>query len=235
MIERVQRSVVANGPPASSRARALFLAMLAVQPVLLLVPLVPWAFLVRPLPILVLAAHVARSVPLRRAWPMAVGLAFGGAGDVAMTLRRSLGETALLAGIGLFFVGHVAYGVTFFRERAPRPARAWWAAAFVALALGAASLLLPRLGALAAPVGGYAVALTAMTALAALRGSPRPTVLAGAALFFLSDVIIGARMATPATPTALLALVLPTYYLGQYWIADGWVRDARAVEDASAA
>jgi uncharacterized membrane protein YhhN len=158
---------------------------------------------------------------------VALGLALGGCGDVAMHLRRGSGPSApLLAGIGLFLLGHVCYSIAFFRERAFRPRRALGAALFVAAAMAACSLLLPRLGPLAVPVAVYAVAITAMTALAALRRSPRPTVLAGAALFFASDVIIGARLATPAVPTALLVLILPLYYLGQYWIAVGWARDA---------
>lgn len=154
---------------APSSPRVSFLAALAVQPVLFLLPAIPWAFVVRPIPMLVLAAHVARSVPLRRSWPVAVGLALGGAGDVAMHLRKGLGTPALLAGIGLFFFGHVGYCLAFLRERAAAPTRVPGAAAFVVAALGAASWLLPRLGELAIPVGAYAVILTAMTALAALR------------------------------------------------------------------
>lgn len=226
-------SSASPSPSITARAPlAPFLAALAAQSVLLLAPLVPFAFFVRPLPVLVLAAHVARRAPLQRAWPVALGLAFGGAGDVAMTLRKSMGEAALLAGIGLFFAGHLGYGLAFFRERAPRPGRALWALVFVAAALGAAGLLLPRLGSLAVPVGAYAVVLTAMTALAALRGAASPMVLRGAAMFFVSDVIIGVRLATPAVPTALLALVLPTYYVGQYWIAVGFARDAGEQERA---
>ena len=74
-----------------------------------------------------------------------------------------------------------------------------------------------------------------MTALAALRRSPRKVVLAGAGLFFFSDVLIGVRLATPAVPMAVLAPILPAYYLGQYLIAAGWVKDALADDSLAAA
>jgi uncharacterized membrane protein YhhN len=162
---------------------------------------------------------------VRRSWLLTLGLAFGGAGDVAMFLRQRF-PAALLVGMALFFVGHCCYAAAFFRERAFRLGRALGAGAFVAFALVASLLLLPRLGVLAAPVAVYAASLTAMTALAALRRSPRPMVFAGAALFFFSDVLIGARLAAVGVPTPMLILILPLYYLGQYWIAEGWVRDA---------
>jgi len=202
-------------------------AAFVVQPLLFVLPAVPWAIVLRPLPLLVLAAEVARRVPLGRAWPVALGLALGGAGDAAMTLRHGAASSApLLAGMGLFSLGHVGYAIAFFRERAYRPGRAAGAGLFAALALAACALLLPRLGPLAAPVAAYAVAITAMTALAVLRRAPGWTVIAGAALFFVSDLIIAARLATPSVPVPVLALVLPTYYLGQCWIALGWARDA---------
>jgi len=211
---------------------AWFVGGLVVQPVLLLLHAVPWVILVRPLPLLALAAHVARLVRLRRSWPVVLGLVLGGFGDAAMTLRHGpVSSAPLLAGIVLFFLGHASYSVAFFRERGARREGVLGAAFFVVVAHGAAALLLPRLGALALPVAAYAAALTAMTALASLRRSPRRTVLAGAALFFVSDVLIAARLATPAVPFALLVLVLPTYYFGQYLIAAGWTRDALAEPD----
>jgi uncharacterized membrane protein YhhN len=207
--------------------RAALIGALAAQLLLAVLPALPFAILIRPLPLLVLAARVVRAVPWERSWPVALGLTLGACGDVAMHFRRgSVASAPLLAGIGLFFLGHVGYSIAFFRERLFRPRRAVGAGLFVVAATVACSLLLPRLGALAIPVAAYAAAITLMTALAALRRSPRPTVVAGAALFFASDVIIGARLATPAVPKALLVLILPLYYLGQYWIAVGWARDA---------
>jgi uncharacterized membrane protein YhhN len=204
-----------------------YLASIALQAALIVLPPIPWAIVVKPLPLLVLAAYVAYAVPLRRSWPLVLGLSLGGCGDIAMHLRhRFTSSTPLLAGMGFFFLGHVCYSVAFFRERAFRRARAFGALVLAAFALAIFFLLLPHLGRLAVPIGVYAASLTAMTALAALRRSPRPTVLVGAALFFFSDVLIGARLARAAVPRGVLALILPTYYLGQYWIAQGWARDA---------
>lgn len=211
--------------------RVALVAAFAVQALLFVLPRVPWAIVIRPLPLLVLAAGVARVVPLRRSWPVALGLGLGGAGDAAMTLRHGVGSSApLLAGIGLFLLGHVCYSVAFFREREVRPRRALLAGAVVVAAIAAGAVLLPHLGPLAAPVAAYTVGITVMTALAALRRSSRWTVFAGAALFLVSDLIIAARLATPAVPIPILALILPAYYLGQYWIAHGWARDAAAAE-----
>jgi uncharacterized membrane protein YhhN len=222
------------GPTGGRRAlHASLVAALASQALLFLLPLLPWAVVLRPLPLLVLAAWVARAVPLRRSWPVALGLALGGAGDVAMTLRHGSASSApLLAGMFLFAFGHAGYCIAFFRERALRPRRALGAALFAGLALAASALLLPHLGPLAAPAGAYALALTTMTALAVLRRSPRSTVLVGAGLFFASDLLIAARLAMPAVPLPVVALILPTYYLGQYAIAVGWARDAAATSEA---
>jgi uncharacterized membrane protein YhhN len=222
-----------EAPLASPHAPALagfgipFVGALVAQALLRWLHEIPWIIAIRPLPAFALALGVARVVPLRRSWLLLFGLILGGAGDAAMALRqRSISNLPLFVAMGLFFAGHVGYAVTFFRERAYRPGRVVWAGSLVVVALGAAWILLPRLGSLAGPVAIYATSLTVMAALAALRGSPRPTVSVGATLFFVSDALIGARLAGAPVPGAVIVLGLLAYYLGQYWIARGWARDA---------
>jgi uncharacterized membrane protein YhhN len=216
------------------RALAAFLGALLVQVVLVKLPALPWAILVRPLPLLVLAVQVAREVPPGRAWPVVLGLALGGCGDAAMTLRHHAATQApLLVAMGLFLAGHVAYVTAFASDRPFQRRRLPAVSVFVSCAVVATLLLFPRLGELGPPVVAYAAVLIAMTALAALRRSDGPggwRVAAGAALFFVSDLVIGARLATPAVPVPILALILPSYYLGQYWIARGFIRDTAACQ-----
>ncbi|WP_395658549.1 lysoplasmalogenase [Nocardioides sp.] len=151
--------------------------------------------------------------------------AFSWGGDVALLGE---GRGSFLAGLGSFFGAHVAY-VSAFRARSGSPlagtrGRRRWLAAGGAAAAGMGLAAAREDRALAAPVTAYALALTLMaTAAAAVdddRG--RDLTLAGAALFLLSDTLLGARkfLLHDGAP-ALEAAVMATYTAGQWCIAAG--------------
>ena len=76
----------------------------------------------------------------------------------------------------------------------------------------------------AVPVLIYSGAITVMTVSTILAGFSRPFVWIGAMLFMISDSLIAAgRFRTPV-PLAVY-LIWPTYYLGQYGIAIGFLRE----------
>ena len=87
--------------------------------------------------------------------------------------------------------------------------------------------LWPGLGGLKVPALVYAAAITAMTVSAILAGFSRPFVWIGALLFLTSDSLIAAG-AFRLSWFKGLALVWPTYYLGQYGIAIGFLREKAA-------
>jgi uncharacterized membrane protein YhhN len=128
----------------------------------------------------------------------------------------------------VFLLAHVTYVLLFVRCW-PRPLRPTVGQLILAsLVLGYSLLvtiwLAPALGRLAAPAMFYAVAITAMTLSAILAGFSRPVVWVGAILFMISDSLIAAaRFKTGWSPAVYL--IWPTYYLGQYGIAIGFLRE----------
>ena len=156
---------------------------------------------------------------------LAAALALSSAGDVFLALdpRRYFGH-ALTA----FLLAHLAYILLFARSW-PRPLRASGRQLILTALVLIGSLLLtgwlaPGLGPSTVPVMVYAGAITAMTVSAILAGFSRPYVLIGALLFMISDSLIAAaRFKTGWTPAVYL--VWPTYYLGQYGISVGYLRE----------
>lgn len=152
-------------------------------------------------------------------WTITLGLALGALGDFCLT-RRS--ETAFLAGMAAFAGGHLAYALWMFTP--DHAARVLWALPMVALALSTEFWLLPRTGALKAPVRGYVWIITAMAAAAmTLPGALWPAML-GAGLFVVSDLLLSLRLFVAQdkpTQRRLSRLLWPAYWLGQAQILLG--------------
>jgi uncharacterized membrane protein YhhN len=158
------------------------------------------------------------------------GQALSGAGDIALLGR---GDTAFLAGLGSFLGAHVAYSTALASagrrlSDISQPVGVTAAAlAFTALApvMGrAAGRTSPPLG---GPVIAYTAALAAMFA-TSTRLEPtiprraRRTVVAGTALFLLSDALLASReFLLKDAPPLVDGAVMATYSLGQGLIAAG--------------
>jgi uncharacterized membrane protein YhhN len=153
------------------------------------------------------------------------GLALGAIGDACLLAR---GKRWFLAGLVAFLLGHLAYvaGIAMVE-----PAELWlrhagWLAALpVGAGLGALVMLWPKLGALRLPVLGYVATITVMVvaAIACARGATLPApnrwlVMAGAALFFVSDLAV-ARDRFIAHTFANKLWGLPAYYAAQLLFA----------------
>ena len=156
---------------------------------------------------------------------LAAALALSCVGDVLLHLgfRRYFGF-----GLGAFFFAHVAYILLFVRSW-PRPLRPrrlelLLVAAVIAYGVAVTGWLSSHLGGYSVPVIAYAIAITAMTVSAILAGFSTPLVWMGAMLFVLSDSLIAAGRFRTAVPLAAY-LIWPTYYLGQYGIAIGFLRE----------
>ena len=155
---------------------------------------------------------------------------------VGDALLAQEGEQFFLGGLVAFLLGHLVYIALFLAVAAglgtgmttllAEPWRAFLVlAAFVAT--GALALrLLPAIGEdLRLPVIAYAVAILAMLAAAATL--PLPMVVAGAALFFVSDAILAAErflLEDDSLPKVVAGpAVWVLYYLGQMAIVLGFV------------
>ena len=191
----------------------------------------PAHYAVKPLLMPVLAAGLAGAGadPVVRRVLGAQALSWGG--DVAL---MGTSERQFLAGVASFFGAHLAY-VSAFRAlgagspTASRAGRAVLVAAAV-LVPGNAVAAGRRDARFAGPIGAYGMVLTAMAAAATtVPDTPgRRRVRAGAALFLLSDSLLGAQQFLRDEPhPALESAVMATYTAGQWLIADGVRETAR--------
>ncbi len=148
-----------------------------------------------------------------------IGLLFGLAGDVLLMLH---GETAFMAGLGSFLVGHIAY-LHAYRQRAPLFAAGWPFALYAVLAGLVLAWLWPQLtGELRVLVLVYVAVLATMAAQAAAvwwrrRDLPTACAAIGGACFLASDAILAIdRFALPwVAASALLS--------GLYWSAQALI------------
>jgi uncharacterized membrane protein YhhN len=150
---------------------------------------------------------------------------FSWGGDIAL---MGEGRRPFLAGLGSFLVAHVAY-ISAFRSRSSvpllaSPGRRRFLLGSGLLSGGMALAVTRKDPKLAAPVAAYGATLATMVASAAAidhdRG--RGLVLPGAALFLLSDSLIGARMFLAGERTAALdSGVMTTYVAAQWCISEG--------------
>lgn len=155
---------------------------------------------------------------------------------VGDALLAQEGEQFFLGGLVAFLLGHIVYMALFLAVATTAGAgvgilfsEAWRALLVLAALVGTGALsvrLLPTLGEdLRLPVIAYAVAIVAMLAAAATL--PLPLVIAGAALFFVSDAILAAErfLLEEESPYRIVAgpAVWVLYYLGQMTITLGFL------------
>ena len=176
----------------------------------------PARLLVKPVPVLALAAWVAlRSRQLVGRFT-AAGLLLAAVGDVLLDAGR------FLPGLGAFLLAHVLYILAFVSvEKRLALARAL---PFAAWGLSTFGWLRPGLGTLALPVGAYVVVITIMMWRAAARVGNREAGraawlgLAGALAFGASDTLIAVtRFLQPIEGVRVPIMLL--YWLGQWGIA----------------
>ena len=162
--------------------------------------------------------------------------AFSWGGDVALLGR---GRTSFLSGVGSFLLAHVAYIGGFLTAKDPdagltspgaKAGAGAWAATAPVLALAAGR----QDPTLRGPIATYAGVLSAMFATSTMlkRSMParaRRQVLAGSALFLLSDSLLGTGKFLLEEPhPALESAVMATYTGGQWLIAEGAAAASRS-------
>jgi uncharacterized membrane protein YhhN len=186
----------------------------------------PWLAVLKPVPVLCLAAWCGTGRGGTPARLISAGLVVSAAGDVLLVYPR-----LFLAGIAAFLVAHLCYTAAFLaRTRRWRPL---WALPFLAWGAGVYSFLFPVLGALVLPVGVYVLAICVMMwrAAACLGASGRPRkeawALAGAVLFGLSDTILALNRFYQPWPDAPY-VIMTLYWAGQAGLAR-WGRGSTGI------
>lgn len=150
--------------------------------------------------------------------PLAFGLLFSAAGDVALALDR---KRYFIVGLLFFLIGHAFYIAAFAPDAVWSAGRLPLLLGIGVAAVGATTLMWPGLGKLRLPVLAYIGIIAAMAGSAALR--PGGTVVLLGALFFMaSDAMIGLDKFYRPLPHAHFWIMI-TYYLGQFLIAGGMV------------
>lgn len=151
-----------------------------------------------------------------------VGLGLSLGGDVALMFHES--RKAFVVGLVLFLLAHVAYTVVFTTLGQSSGWDVLSAGILLAAGAGFYALIRPGLGGMRAPVILYMIAISAMVnrAVSTLASPVFTTAQAamvaiGAALFYVSDVILAA--ARFWRPWRYHRISLAFYYAGQFLIA----------------
>ena len=156
------------------------------------------------------------------------GLAISSLGDVLLDLDP---ERLFVYGLGSFLAAHLIYIFLFVRNRRRpmAPGVAQWLAIAAVLVYSAtvASWLVPSLGDFVAPVAVYMCAITAMVISAIFARFSNPWVAAGAILFLISDSLLAVNKFKMQVPYRDF-LVWSTYYLAQYAITFGFLKNTPA-------
>ncbi len=152
-----------------------------------------------------------------------VGLALSFGGDIALMFQSN--RKAFMIGLTLFLLAHVAYAVTFTLLLGSMGAIVWLAAlALAALGVGIYALFRSGLGTMKVPVIVYIVVISVMVNQAVATFNSRAfgaaqawMIALGAALFYVSDVILAANRFWK--PFQYNRISLAFYYAGQFLIA----------------
>lgn len=172
---------------------------------------------------LAVAALAALALMMDGPWLLVLALAFSALGDLFISRD---GEAAFLAGLGSFLVAHVAYVALFWGVVGGAAALSPLVAfAFALYALAMLRWLWPHLGGMKAPVSAYIAVIYAMGVTAAAAPGPLWPLIAGAALFVISDSVLAAEtFVFSGKPRRWTAPVIwSTYYASQVLIASVFV------------
>lgn len=156
---------------------------------------------------------------------LGMALAFSSLGDVLLDMDPA---RFFIRGLFAFAVAHFIYILLFVRNwvRPLRP-KGWQltlSAAVLIYSMLLSQWLAPNLGTVAGPVMLYVCVITVMVVAAVLAGFSKPWVYSGAILFLISDSLIAANKFKSPVPLRDY-LVWATYYLAQYGIAIGFLRE----------
>ena len=205
----------------ATRWLALFLAICALY--IASEPLRPYPlhYLVKALPILVLAVYTNAHLSGRWRAAALLALLFSAGGDILLSLTFT---NHFIAGLASFLVAQLIYAAIFFalRNAQRRSSKAAISLGVLGYAVAMASIILPADPVLKIAISSYLLVITGMALAAtwAWRRSPLPML--GAFTFVASDSLIAWDMFASPVPLASL-LIMSTYYAAQLMLISGIV------------
>ena len=169
---------------------------------------------------LAIAALAALAVIMDGPWLLVAALALSALGDLFISRD---GEAAFLAGLGSFLCAHIAYVALFWGVAGG--ASPVFAIAFGVYAVCMLRWFWPHLAEMKAPVCAYIAVIYAMGVVAAGAPVALWPVIAGAALFVISDSVLAAEtFVFKDAPRRWTAPVIwTTYYASQVLIAAAFI------------
>jgi len=183
-------------------------------------------FILKASPILALTLIVWNHRQSKQETLLFVGIIFHSIGDMLLDIDR---VGLFLPALGTFLGGHIFYILTFKPDvsfsRALTNTNKLLIGAILLFAAGLGTVLLPKLEShLVVPVFIYMAAIGTMTIFTVLANYRTTWISLGAMSYMLSDAMIAVNtFVQPFSASAFL--IWPTYYLGQFLIAIGLLRE----------
>ena len=178
------------------------------------------SFLVKSLPIFLLASMVLLNIRNSKGKLITAGLVFSGIGDVVLAIDAN---RLFIFGIGAFTLAHLFYISVFLRSNRINKFSLSVIVALMIFAVVIGRALYPYLGRMAVPVFFYLGVILFMAASAALGENNHRMLVIGAMIFIISDSLIAIKRFVSPFPYND-HWIMSTYYLAQFSIVYGSFR-----------
>ncbi|MGA9767996.1 MAG: lysoplasmalogenase [Blastocatellia bacterium] len=195
----------------------------------LILPAFPGSVIIKVLSIAPLAVIAFRVLRDRDGLMLGNSLSFSTLGDMFLGLDA---DRLFIFGLASFLIAHLLYIVLFMRNRViTSNGQKTLAALLMIFSASMFVWLWPNLGDMKLAVAVYLCAITGMGVTALLAGFRAPWVVIGAMLFIVSDSMIAvSKFKSPVEYGNYL--IWATYYIGQLFIALGYIREKQSHKEA---
>ncbi len=182
----------------------------------------PGSFIIKSLPVLIMACLSFSCLKGAIKWLMISGFIFSGAGDIFLDLSR---EKFFIQGLASFAAAQLLYAIAFTCDMNINVKKFPFVMIIIMFTGVMTVFLIPELGELFLPVIVYIALISIMGICSALVKHPLTTVYAGAFIFIISDSIIAVNKFLFSFPYSTV-LIIALYFIAQYKIGTGMINQA---------
>lgn len=179
------------------------------------------SFALKAIPIILLLLTVIFTPAFRGRFALAAAIVFSAGGDVILDLNF---PGAFIAGLVSFLIAHLWYIALFGMDVSFGQIRWVYTLPAVVYPAAMAVFLWSYLGALKIPVAFYITVIATMLVFALNRRSAGGMVICGAVFFVISDSVLALNKFYTPHPAARY-VIMTTYYLAQYLIVNGMLKE----------